>query len=337
MVVVTAEKQHPKVAELPRFDGSPRHDLVKITAQEIRDGGGKTDEELLSAFSKFEMLGVLSLLDRSMVNSADPRLAGLIDAFSGKYGMPIDDVLRVIVPDTPRGLHHSPPVTSCEWNLRAIQIFKLPVDNDLLRNLIAKNWEMGTPPSEEELSRFSITLETLRPGRLVGSIPKVAGEWPAFADKTQPYFDTPGGWCLRKDGKIIASLSVWPERDNPSVLQMHQLQGFREKVWVDDGAGNLKIQQLPDTWGLRGFDWRAAMIAYAEEQAKKVGFTKFGILSAMNNRWCEADGGGDTHMDRKVALKRYDEVAERLGYTRRGPEFDTEIPIKWWNWTKDLA
>lgn len=125
-------------------------------------------------------------------------------------------------------------------------------------------------------------------------------------DFTLPFndpFDAVYGFELQtRDGEKLAKLSYEFERGFPVIKQIQGIEGELER--------------------LRPLRWEELMVTATGDVMKKANHKKIGIQPGNQHMWC-----WPRHMTLKQAQKRYDNVAQRMGF---------EMDSKSGYWTKEL-
>lgn len=126
------------------------------------------------------------------------------------------------------------------------------------------------------------------------------------------YMDAPIGLGLIYINKPNAITSFIPLDEK--TLMIRQLQGL-PTGWIDyDQRFKAKWIRNGHSRGLFPLDWQKLLIIKVSELAKEFGFTEIGIRSGYNLDWVKRKKLGNICFELEDALKKYDWVAERLGF-----------------------
>jgi len=183
------------------------------------------------------------------------------------------------------------------------------INNDFLNKidlekLLSENFE-NKKTSEKKINDYSIDIVNT-----ANNSPFDYGKRKKFRDI---FLDTPIGITLIYKDKPNAVVSFIPKDKN--TFMIHQLQGVMPKIY--DKEGKFTGEYKWHSRGLFGLDWQKLLVELCITVAEEVGYNKMGIKSGYNNHWLNEKGG----IKIKAALKKYDGVAERLGFVQDKPSF----------------
>lgn len=175
---------------------------------------------------------------------------------------------------------------------------KINLEKLLLRNFKNKK------TSEKKINDYSIDIINTD-----SNSPFDYGKRKKFSDI---FLDTPIGITLIYKDKPNAVVSFIPKDKN--ILMIHQLQGVMPKIYnkKKEFTGKYKWHSR----GLFGLDWQKLLVESCIIMAQEEGYNKIGIKSGYNNIWVKKN-----LMKLDDALKKYDRVAERLGFVQDKPSF----------------
>ncbi len=124
------------------------------------------------------------------------------------------------------------------------------------------------------------------------------------------YLDAPAGIILMYRGQPNAVVGFVPS--DPQTLMIYQLQGIQLHK-VDEGSG---VTGKKSSRGLAPIYWQRLLVECSAYIARELDLERIGILGGYNNMWTHPYRGV-VHLPLDVALTKYDDVAERLGFRQK--------------------
>ncbi len=125
------------------------------------------------------------------------------------------------------------------------------------------------------------------------------------------WLDSPAGLTLTYRDEPNAIVGFFPSAID--TLRITQLQGVKPTIIGIDGEPIGK----GSSWGLEPFDWEKLLVEVVDTIGHRLGYAHTEIQSGHNNRWTKLQPGEtEIHLTLETALKRYDEVAQRLVFTQ---------------------
>ncbi len=126
------------------------------------------------------------------------------------------------------------------------------------------------------------------------------------------WLDSPVGLALLYKRRLNAVIGFFPSE--VGTLMIYQLQGVRP---TKIGAAGKPVGE-GSSRGLMPIDWQKLLVGCIEAIGQKLGYSQIGIQSGHNNEWTRPYRDGKVHLPLEEALKKYDGVAERLGFRQAG-------------------
>ena len=172
-----------------------------------------------------------------------------------------------------------------------------------LEKLLSENFK-NKKTSEKKVNDYSIDIVNT-----YSNSPLDYGKRKKFSDI---FLDAPVGITLIYKDKPNAVVSFIPKDKN--TFMIHQLQGVMPKIYNEKGefTGEYKWHSR----GLFGLDWQKLLVESCITMAQEEGYNKIGIKSGYNNIWVKKN-----LMKLDDAVRKYDQVAERLGFVQDKPSF----------------
>ncbi|MDO8556492.1 MAG: hypothetical protein Q7R96_04960 [Nanoarchaeota archaeon] len=123
------------------------------------------------------------------------------------------------------------------------------------------------------------------------------------------FLDAPVGVVLTYDDQPCAMVGVAPV--DLETLMIFQLQGVSPRSSELDGS----ITKNGDAWGVEPFDWQRLLVDYVGDIGKVYGYSRLAIQAGEYNYWL-TPRKGKQHLTFEQAEKKYDKVAQRLGFVQ---------------------
>ncbi|GEM_PF-3405088 len=124
------------------------------------------------------------------------------------------------------------------------------------------------------------------------------------------YLDSPLALALQYKGKPNAVVGFFPKTADDLVI--FQMQGIRPAQLDHKGLKTFHGSSR----GLAPFDWQKLFVQVVEDIGKAFGYSRIGIRSGHKNPWTEPDRFRVIHLPLEDALRKYDTVAQRLGFAQ---------------------
>ena len=129
------------------------------------------------------------------------------------------------------------------------------------------------------------------------------------------WLDSPFGLGLTYKKQPNAVIGFFPLSLNTVLIS--QIQGIRPVIIGKNGLPAGKSSSR----GLAPLNWKELLVDVAEDISRKLGYSEIGIQGARNNYWTTFMGAnGKPHLSLEDALDRYDRLAHRLKFRKRGDD-----------------
>jgi len=179
-----------------------------------------------------------------------------------------------------------------------------------LPNFLQRNAKSGVKLSPKRLNNYSLDPLTTEGTNSHGYEITWEAENNQDGDKRfSIYLDSPVGLTLTYKGEPNAVVGFFP--NDFDTVMVYQLQGVRPTKIGADGKPIGKSSSR----GLMPLNWQKLLVDVIEHIGQKLGYEQIGIQSGDNNSWTKPYGReGEIHLPLEEALKRYDGVAQKLGF-----------------------